>query len=98
MICYLYCIFVCTNELFPFVILMFLVVAFSFSLREVTLTFFVKLVSIFWVLYYIIFLLPLWEILQDQQVGLTQAPFKLLLLPWVPEGVRLCMCCLSVCY
>lgn len=24
-------------------------------------------------------LLPLWESLQDQQVGLTQAPFKLLL-------------------
>ena len=27
--------------------------------------------------------LPLQEALQDQQVGLTQAPFKLLLLPWV---------------
>ena len=30
-------------------------------------------------------LLLLW----DKQVGLTQAPFKLLLLPWVPESVRL---------
>ena len=36
-------------------------------------------------------LLPLWEILQDQQVGLTQAPFKLLLLPWVPEYMRFCV-------
>ena len=26
--------------------------------------------------------------LQDQQVGLTQAFFKLLLLPWFPECVR----------
>ena len=35
--------------------------------------------------------LTLWETLQDQQVGLTQAPFKLLLLPWVPECVRTCV-------
>lgn len=27
-------------------------------------------------------------VLQDQQLGLTQAPFKLLLLPCVPECVR----------
>ena len=27
--------------------------------------------------------LPLWESLQDKQVGLTQITFKLLLLPWV---------------
>ena len=32
-------------------------------------------------------LLPLWETLQDQQVDLTQAPFKWLLLPWVLECV-----------
>ena len=32
--------------------------------------------------------LPLQEILQIQQVGLTEAPFKSLLLPWVPEHVR----------
>lgn len=32
--------------------------------------------------------LPLWEALQDQQVGPTQAPFKLLLQPWVLEDVR----------
>ena len=37
------------------------------------------------------FLLPLQEILQDQQVSLTQAPFKLLLLPWVLECVRFCV-------
>ena len=30
-------------------------------------------------------LLPLWEILQYQQVGLTQAPFKLPLLPLARE-------------
>ena len=36
-------------------------------------------------------LLPLWETLQDQQVGLTQAPFKLLLQPWVLECVRFCV-------
>ena len=38
----------------------------------------------------------LWETLQDQQVGLTQAPFKLLLLPWVPEHVRFCVLPLRV--
>lgn len=27
-----------------------------------------------------------WEALQDHQVGLTQAPFKLLLLIWVLDG------------
>lgn len=32
-----------------------------------------------------------WEALQDQQVSLTYAPFKLLLLPWAPEYVRLCV-------
>ena len=36
-------------------------------------------------------LLPLREALQDQQVGLTQAPFKLLLLPWISEHVRFCV-------
>ena len=41
-------------------------------------------------------LLPLPEILQDQQVGLTQAPLKSLLLPWVLEQVRLCMCAVRV--
>lgn len=33
--------------------------------------------------------LPLQEALEDQQVGVTQAPFRLLLLPWVLEHVRL---------
>ena len=33
-------------------------------------------------------LLPLWEALQDQQLPLTQAPFKLLLQSWVLEHVR----------
>lgn len=37
-------------------------------------------------------LLPFWETLQDQQVGLNQAPFKCLLLSWVPEHVRFCIC------
>ena len=32
-------------------------------------------------------LLPLQETFQDQQVGLAQAPFKLLHLPWVLEQV-----------
>ena len=32
-------------------------------------------------------LLPLQEALQDQEVALTQAPFKLLLLSWVLEHV-----------
>ena len=36
-------------------------------------------------------LLPLREALQDQQVCLAQAPFKLLLLPWGP-GVREVLC------
>ena len=36
-------------------------------------------------------LLPLWKALQDQQVCLTQTPFKLLLLPWVSEHVRFCV-------
>ena len=41
-------------------------------------------------------LLPLWEALQDQQVSLTQAPFELLLFPWVPECVRFCVYPLGV--
>ena len=41
-------------------------------------------------------LLPLWETLQDQQVILTQDLFKLLLLTWVPECVRFCVCPLRV--
>ena len=41
-------------------------------------------------------LLPLGEALQDQQVGLTQAPFKSLLLPGVLECVRFCVCPLRV--
>lgn len=36
-------------------------------------------------------LLPLWESLQGQPVGLTQAPFKSLLLPCVMECVRFCV-------
>ena len=36
-------------------------------------------------------LLPLWEAVQVQQVGLTQAPFKLLLLPLVLAPVRFCV-------
>ena len=36
-------------------------------------------------------LLPLQETLQDQQVDLTQAPFKLLLFPWVLECVWFCV-------
>ena len=39
---------------------------------------------------------PLQEALQDEQVGLTQAPSKLLLLPWVLERVRFCVCPLGV--
>ena len=38
------------------------------------------------------FLLPLWEALQDQQLPLVQAPFKLLIQTWVLEHVR---CCIS---
>ena len=41
-------------------------------------------------------LLPLWETSQDQQLGLTQAPFKLLLFPWALERVRFCVCPLGV--
>lgn len=37
-------------------------------------------------------LLLLWETLQDQQVNLTKANTKLLLLPWVWECVRFCVC------
>ena len=37
-------------------------------------------------------LLPLQESLQDQQMGLTQAPFKLLPLHWVSDHVRFCVC------
>ena len=40
-------------------------------------------------------LLPLLEAPQDQQVGLTKAPFKLLL-PLVSEHVRFCVCPLRV--
>ena len=36
-------------------------------------------------------LLPLWEALQDQLVGLTQASLKFLLLSWVPDHKRLCV-------
>ena len=41
-------------------------------------------------------ILPLWEALQDQKAVLTHAPFKLLLLPWVSEHVRFCVCPLIV--
>ena len=41
-------------------------------------------------------LLPLREALQDQQVGLMQAPFKFLPLPWVPGHVKFCVCLLRV--
>lgn len=34
---------------------------------------------------------PLQKTFQDQQVGLAQASFKLLL-PWVPEWVGFCVC------
>ena len=44
---------------------------------------------------YICFL-PLQETLQDQHIGLTQAPIKLLFLPWVLECVRFCVCPLRV--
>ena len=33
---------------------------------------------------------------ENLQVGLIQASFKLLLLPWVPERVRFCVHCLRV--
>ena len=41
-------------------------------------------------------LLPLPEALQNQQVGLTQATFKLLLLMWVSECVSCCVYPLGV--
>ena len=41
-------------------------------------------------------LLHVQKTLQDQQIGLTQAPTKLLLLSCVPEGVRFSMCPLRV--
>jgi len=37
------------------------------------------------------YVLSLWQILQGQQVGLTKALFKLVLLYWVSESVRFCM-------
>ena len=39
---------------------------------------------------------PLQEVLQDQHLDLIQIPFKLLLLPWVLEHVRFCVCPLRV--
>ena len=36
------------------------------------------------------------ETLQNHQVDLMQASFKLLLLPWVPEHLRFCVCPLRV--
>lgn len=36
------------------------------------------------------------EVLQDHQMGLTRAPFKFLLLPWVSELVRFCVYHLGV--
>ena len=35
--------------------------------------------------------IPLQETAQDQQVGLAQAPIKLLLLTWVPVRIRFCV-------
>lgn len=35
---------------------------------------------------------PLQKTLQDHQVGLAQAPIKLLFLSWVPMHVRFCVC------
>ena len=43
-------------------------------------------------------LLPLQKSLHGQQVGLIQAPFKLLLLLWVLVYVRLCVCPLRIKY
>lgn len=40
-------------------------------------------------------LLLLYKALQDQQRGLTQAPFHLLALHWVSDHVRLCVCVLQ---
>ena len=42
------------------------------------------------------YLLPLQETLQDQQVGLTQVPLKLLPLCWDLEYVRFCVRPLTV--
>ena len=39
---------------------------------------------------------PAQKILQSQQVGLAQAPMKLLLLPWVLVHVGFCVCPLRV--
>lgn len=36
-------------------------------------------------------LLPLQEALEHQLVGVAQAPFRLWLLPWIPEYVGYCM-------
>ena len=41
-------------------------------------------------------LLHLWEAFQDQWVGLSQDPFKLVLLLWVSKCVRFCVCPLRV--
>ena len=41
-------------------------------------------------------LLPFWKNLQDQQVGLTRALIKLLLLSWVLDHVRFCVCPIRV--
>ena len=41
-------------------------------------------------------ILCLCKALQDQQLSLTQASPKLLLLPWVPEHVSFCVCPLGV--
>lgn len=37
------------------------------------------------------YLLSVQEALEDQQLSLTQAPFRLLPLPWVLEHVRFCV-------
>lgn len=39
---------------------------------------------------------PLRDYLQDQQMGLTQAPFKFLLQSWIPEHLRVCVYHLTV--
>ena len=41
-------------------------------------------------------LLPLWEAVQDEHVGLTQPPFKLLPRPWDLEYVMFCTCFVRV--
>ena len=40
--------------------------------------------------------LPLREAVQNHQVGMTQVPFKLLLLPYISEYVKFCVCPLRV--